>query len=133
MRRKRSVAQRSAAKRNLRRARAAKKVYAKVGGMMMARRRRSMGMRRYGGFSFAGIPSMLFGAHKFLQSERPVSAIKGFLDRNKISLPKNPLTNALGKIGDFAINTLGYGYRRRMRRRRGGASRMRVRSYYRRR
>ena len=86
--------------------------------MRGARRRRH---HRMGGFAPA-IPLILGtaqAAHSALQKYKPVSLLKNFGP----TLPKGSFFDGIRKVGDFAINALGYG-RRRPRRRAAGSRRL---------
>lgn len=107
--------QRKAQLKNLKKARAAKKLY-RMGMGALAKR-----MHKRGGF-IQYIPAV----HQSLQKFRPVSAIKDIGSKLGIKLPDNKFTRGLSGVSDFLINKLGYGISRSRGIRRNRRSRRRA-------
>lgn len=100
-----TLAQRHASLKNLKHARAMKKAMRRVG-MGMVRRN-----VKKGGFSPFAALGALEGAHKVAQKVKPITALRDVGKALGLSLPGGKVGNFIGKVGNYAINKLGYGRR----------------------
>lgn len=100
---------------NLRKARKVKsenEMVKKVVGMGAMRH-----MMRRGGFNPASLLGLASQGHALLQKYRPVSALGSFIKDSGVKVPDNVFTRGAKSIGNFLIDKLGYGRRRRRARR----------------
>lgn len=110
----RSIRQYSAAVRNLKHARAAKKKM-RLAEEHIGRKILTNRLAKRGGFLPANaslaalIPGPLAAVHSALQTIKPVSFAKNVGQSMGFSLPKGRFGDLARKVGSFAINTLGYG------------------------